>query len=294
VIFLTITNNTGGGQPVSMANIKQAHALAREFSIPLFFDACRFAENAWFIKHHEPGYADKSITDIIREMFSHADGFTISFKKDGLANMGGGLFLRKDGVFMQKYPHIPNQLMDAQIVKEAHPTYGGLSGRDIMALVEGLRTVVKEEYLDVRIRQVKAFGEAMHEAGLPVLMPIGGHAAYLDMNRFFADTDMQPEDFGGISFTALLLALYGHRACELGNFAFGHYDQQLGKEVPHTMNFVRYAIPRLRYETEDLQSVVAATKALYDNRHLIPKIDVIYGRDLTLRHFKARFAFREK
>jgi tryptophanase len=292
IIFLTITNNTGGGQPVSMANIKTVAQLAHKFSIPLFFDACRFAENAWFIQQHEKGYKNKSISEIVQEMFSHVDGFTISFKKDGLANMGGGLFLRKNGVFMQKYPELPDELMNIQIIKEAHPTYGGLSGRDIMSLVEGLRTVTQEEYLTARITQVQDFGKAMHQAGLPVLMPIGGHAVYLDMQKFFADTDIQRQDFGGISFTALLLALYGHRACELGDFAFGHIDKKTGKEVPHEVNFVRFAVPRLRYEQQDLQAVVEAVKALYDNRKRIPKIDVLFGRELPLRHFKARFSFR--
>jgi tryptophanase len=292
VIFLTITNNTGGGQPVSMANIQEAAALARQFSIPLFFDACRFAENAWFIKQHEKGYGSKSIPKIVKEMFAHVDGFTISFKKDGLANMGGGLFLKKGGKFIEKYPELPDALMNMQITREAHPTYGGMSGRDIMALVEGLATVTEEEYLGARIGQVQAFGAAMHAAGLPVLMPTGGHALYLDMQKFFAGTAMRPEDFGGISFTALLLALYGHRACELGDFAFGHADAKTGKEVQHEVNFVRFAIPRLRYEWQDLQSVVDAVKALYNNRDLIPKVEVTYGRELPLRHFKARFSLR--
>lgn len=291
VVFLTVTNNTGGGQPVSMQNIKETSQLAHHHNVPLLFDACRFAENAWFIKKYESGYSEHSIEEIVSEMFSWADGFTISFKKDGLANMGGGIFLKKDGLFVEKYPAIPDALMNIQIIKEAHPTYGGMSGRDIMALVEGLRTVTKQEYLDARILQVRQFGEAMDAAGLPVLTPIGGHAVYLDMNRFFADTDMKPEDFGGIAFTALLLALYGHRACELGNFAFGHVDPVTNKEVPHAMNFVRFAIPRLRYEQQDLASVVEAVKALHDNRHSIPKINVMHGRELPLRHFKARFEF---
>jgi tryptophanase len=292
MIFLTVTNNTGGGQPVSMHNIRETHTLSRRFSVPLFFDACRFAENAWFIKNYEPGYANKSIPEIVRAMFSHVDGFTISFKKDGLANMGGGIFLGKNGLFVNKYPHIPPRLTDRQIIKEGHPTYGGLSGRDIMALTEGLRTAVREDYLDARISQVQQFGEEMFKYGLPILTPIGGHAVYLDINRFFEDTDMQAEDFGGIAFTALLLALYGHRACELGNFAFGYLDEITGKEMPHAMNFVRFAVPRLRYEQEDLRAVVHAVVALHNNRRTIPKIDVTYGRELPLRHFKARFCFR--
>lgn len=292
IIFLAVTNNTGGGQPVSMQNIQETHALSRQFSVPLFFDACRFAENAWFIKRYETGYAHKSISEIVRDMFSYVDGFTISFKKDGLANMGGGVFFKKTGLFVDKYPNIPPKLTDRQIVTEGHPTYGGLSGRDIMALTEGLRIAVREDYLDARIAQVQQFGEEMFKYGLPVLTPIGGHAVYLDMNRFFEDTDMRAEDFGGISVTALLLTLYGHRACELGNFAFGYVDEATGAEVPHPMNFVRFAVPRLRYENEDLRAVVHAIDALHNSRQAIPKIDVTYGRQLPLRHFKARFAFR--
>ncbi|HEX4662452.1 MAG TPA: tryptophanase [Candidatus Saccharimonadales bacterium] len=292
VIYLTITNNTGGGQPVSLKNIRDVQALSREHNVPFFLDACRFAENAWFIQQHEEGYRDKTIDEIVHEMFDLADGFTISFKKDGLANMGGGLFLRKNGLFVEKYPQIPDELMNQQIITEAHPTYGGISGRDIMALVKGLQTITRPEYLAARIGQVQEFGHAMDKAGLPVMVPTGGHAVYLDMNKFFEGTDMQPSDFGGISFTALLLAAYGHRACELGNFAFGSYDPVTQTETLPEMNFVRFAIPRLRYERQDLQSVVEAIKALHDNRDQIPKVDVTYGRNLPLRHFKARFAFR--
>ncbi|MFH1979113.1 MAG: tryptophanase [Patescibacteria group bacterium] len=292
LIFLTITNNTGGGQPVSMKNIKDVHDISRAYNIPLFFDACRFAENAWFIKNYENGYGDRRIEEIIREMFSYVDGFTISFKKDGLSNIGGGLFLKEDGLFMKKYPHIPDKLLDYQIRTEGHPTYGGMSGRDIMALTEGLKTIVQEEYLDYRIKQVENFGLAMVGWGLPVLVPFGGHAVYLDMNRFFADTKLNASDFGGISFTALLLAVFGHRACELGNFAFGTFDKKTGKETFPEMNFVRFAVPRLRYERQDLESVAEAVKILYEHRHEIPGVDVVHGKEKTLRHFKARFKFK--
>ncbi|KPL15575.1 hypothetical protein AMJ74_01185, partial [candidate division WOR_3 bacterium SM1_77] len=150
LVYLTITNNTAGGQPVSMANIREVSDVTRKHDIPLFFDACRFAENAWFVKQYEAGYAQKEIKEIVQEMFSYADGFTISFKKDGLVNMGGGLFLRKNDMFLKKYPQIPNDILDYQILKEGHPTYGGLSGRDIMALVFGLRLVTGDAYLTSR------------------------------------------------------------------------------------------------------------------------------------------------
>ncbi len=291
LIYLTITNNTGGGQPVSMANIKEVAALARKYHIPFFFDACRFAENAWFIKQYETGYRIKSVATIVREMFSFVDGFTISFKKDGLVNMGGGLFLRDRGAFVKKYPQFPDALTNAQILKEGHPTYGGMSGRDIMALAEGLKTITTESYLSYRVGQVQTFGEAMARAGLPVVTPIGGHAVYLDMNRFFEGTGKK-RAFGGVAFTALLLAAYGHRAVELGNFAFGRYNSKTRREEPAEVNFVRFAIPRLRYEREDLANVVESAAALYQNREKIPDVSATYGRDLPLRHFKARFIFK--
>lgn len=291
--YLTITNNTGGGQPVSMENIREVSIVSHQYDIPLFFDACRFAENAWFIQQHEPGYGNKDIKTIVKEMFSYVDGFTISFKKDGLVNMGGGLFLKDNGLFMKKYPDIPDAIMGHQIDKEGHPTYGGLSGRDIMTLAVGLKIATKEEYLTYRINQVKDFGENLKNHGLPVMAPIGGHAVYLDMNKFFADTAIKPEDFGGVAFTAVLLAAYGHRAIELGNFSFGFYDKKTKKDIFPEFNFVRFAIPRLRYEKKDLDSVAEAVKILYENRDKIPPVNVTYGRDLPMRHFKARFEFRK-
>lgn len=291
VIFTTITNNTGGGQPVSMENIQEVSQIAHHFDIPFLFDACRFAENAWFIKTHEKGYKNRKIKEIVLEMFSYVDGFTMSFKKDGLANIGGGLFFKSDGLFVEKYPKILSRLIDYQIVKEGHPTYGGISGRDIMSIVEGLGTVVKEEYLSYRINQVRSFGENMKKAGIPVVLPIGGHAVYLKVDEFFKDTNVKGEHFGGISLTALLLSLFGHRACELGYFAFGKYDKETKKEIHPDINYVRFALPRLRYEETDLDSVVEGVSALYKNKDKIPGVKVVYGKDLPLRHFKARFEF---
>ena len=292
IAYLTITNNTGGGQPVSMKNIKETSKLAHKYKIPLFLDACRFGENAWFIKKYEAEYKNKSVKEIVREIFSYADGFTISFKKDGLVNMGGGIFVKNDGLFAKKYPQMLDNLINAQILTEGHPTYGGMSGRDIMALVEGLKTITNIDYLDYRINQVKEFAEALLKKGIPIMTPAGGHAVYLDVNKFFAGTNMKPDEFGGIALTALLLGIYGHRACELGYFAFGHYDKNKKKEVQPEVNFVRFAIPRLRYEKQDLESVADALKELYDNRKHIPGIKVVYGRDLVLRHFKAKFKFK--
>ena len=290
--FLTITNNTGGGQPVSMNNVQQVSALMHKYDLPLFFDACRFSENAWFIKKYDKNYRNKSIKEIVKKMFTYVDGFTISFKKDGLVNMGGGLFIKEDGYFQKKYPQIADQIINLQILTEGHPTYGGMSGRDIMALVEGLKTVVELQYLDYRINQVKTFCKSLVDKGIPVLTPPGGHAVYLDMNKFFEDTDKKPGDFGGIAFTALLLGLYGHRACELGNFAFGTYNSKTKKETFPEVNFVRFAIPRLRYEQQDLEAAAESIKVLYDYRKQIPSVKAIYGKELSLRHFKAKFKFK--
>jgi tryptophanase len=292
VVYITITNNTAAGQPVSMENIKGVAELCRQYEIPLFFDACRFAENAWFIKQHESGYDKNSIQEIVLEMFSYADGFTISFKKDGLVNMGGGLFLRDKGLFVNKYPEIPDVLLNYQLIKEGHPTYGGLSGRDIMALNVGLKIITKEEYLTYRIEQVRDFGNTMDKLGIPVLLPTGGHAVYLDVNRFFAGTSIKPEDFGGVALTAVLLAAYGHRACELGHFAFGSYDKNKQKEIAPEVNFVRFAIPRLRYEKTDLDAVAEGVRVLHQYCDTIPGVEVTSGRELSLRHFKARFRFK--
>ncbi|PIP32698.1 hypothetical protein COV53_02235 [Candidatus Gottesmanbacteria bacterium CG11_big_fil_rev_8_21_14_0_20_37_11] len=294
LVFLTITNNTGGGQPVSMQNIKEVSEITHFYKIPLFFDACRFAENAWFIKRYEKDYRNKTIKEIVQEMFNFVDGFIISFKKDGLVNMGGGLFLKDRGLFIKKYPHIPDALMNYQIRTEGHPSYGGMSGRDIMTLTIGLKTVIKEEYLDYRINQVRAFGKNMQEEGIPVLMPIGGHAVYLDINKFFDGTNMKQGDFGGIAFTALLLANYGYRACELGCFAFGSHNPETTEEIFPEVNFVRFAVPRLRYEKQDLDSAVIAVKKLHEDKDKIPPIEVTYGKDLPLRHFKARFRFKSQ
>ena len=290
VVYLTITNNTGGGQPVSIDNIRKIRNVTRKHGVPFFFDACRFAENAWFIKKREDEFWDSSIQQIVHEMFRYADGFHISLKKDGLVNMGGALVIRRDGDFSKKFPHFKEGITDYQIMAEGHPTYGGLPGRDLKAIAEGLRTIVHDEYLDARIRQVVRFGTQLYEAGIPIIRPVGGHAVYIDLDRFFNGT-AGDDDFKGISITALLL-IAGHRVCELGLYAFGSFDGE--KEIPPEprVNYVRAAVPRLAYEDQDLSSVVEAMRVLADNRDRIPAVNVEYGRDLSLRHFKSRFSFR--
>jgi tryptophanase len=291
LIYLTITNNTGGGQPVSMANIRAIRETASAHNVPFFLDACRFAENAWFIQQREAGYRDMSAEQIVHEMFDYADGFHISLKKDGLANIGGALVLKSNTVFTANHPGFGDMLNDHQILTEGHPTYGGLTGRDLKAIVEGLRTVVRQEYLDHRIQQVERFGAKLTDYGIPILRPVGGHAIYISVDDFFEGTDTSDDDFKGISFTALLL-LAGHRLCELGVYALGRYHA--GREFPPDprVNNVRAAVPRLAYEDQDLFALTEAVRILHENRERIPGVSVVHGRDLTLRHFKSRFQFK--
>jgi len=291
LVYLTITNNTGGGQPVSMENILGIRRITRKHGVPFFFDACRFAENAWFIKRGEKEYSKKSISEIVHAMFACVDGFHISLKKDGLVNMGGALVIRRGGAFHEKFPGIREGLTDYQIMAEGHPTYGGLPGRDLKAIAEGLRTIVRPDYLDARILQVRGFGARLSEIGIPVIKPVGGHAVYIDLDRFFGDSAVD-EDFKGISFAALML-IAGHRVCELGVYAFGSYDGVRENPPVPRVNCIRAAVPRLAYEDRDLSSMVEAAGVLAEHRDRIPAVKVEYGRELSMRHFKSRFAFRK-
>ena len=292
LIYLTVTNNAAGGQPVSLANIKAVRQLAEEFESPLFFDACRFAENAWFIQQREAGYREMQIAQIVSEMFARVDGFHISFKKDGLVNMGGALLLRQPGRMSAQYPLLADRLTDHQILTEGHPSYGGMAGRDLKGVVLGLQTVVRQDYLDHRIAQVKRFGDKLNAAGVPILTPVGGHAVYIDVDRFFAGTATTDSDFKGIALTALLL-IAGHRFCELGVFAFGKYLNHQEFSPDPRINFVRGAVPRLAYEDQDLFSAAEALRILYEHRDRIPGVEVVHGRELSLRHFKSRFRLKD-
>jgi tryptophanase len=252
LIYLTITNNTAAGQPVSMKNIEEVSKIAHEHNIPFFFDACRFAENAFFIKLYESEYESWSVAKIVQKMFSYVDGFTVSFKKDGLANMGGGLFFRDKGIFHTKFSDsrdVGTQLKVTQILTFGNDSYGGMSGRDIMALAVGL------------------------------------YEGTIDMNRFFDGIDMKTEDFGGVGFTIELIRHYGVRACELGPFAF-EWDQKSEEQRKGILNVVRLAIPRNAYDTSQIDYAVAAIVELYKNRKNIPKIEIARGAKLPLRHFQ--------
>jgi len=291
VVYITISNNTGGGQPVAMANIKAVADICRRYDVPFFFDACRFAENAWFIKQREPGFATRTVADVVHEMFRAVDGFHISLKKDGLANMGGALVIKPSGRFAAQHPELLGQFTEHQIMVEGHPTYGGLAGRDLKAIAQGLRTVVDERYLTYRIEQVQRFGAKLAALGVPVTQPVGGSAVYIEMDDFFGTPPGQlDEGFRGIAFTALLM-IAGHRYCELGTYAFGKFRD--GREIGPDpwVNNVRAAVPRLAYEDQDLFSSAEAVKILMDHRDRIPSVEVTYGRDLSLRHFNSRFRF---
>ena len=289
LIYLTITNNTAAGQPVSIKNMKEVKAIADKYDIPLFFDACRFAENAYFIKEFEEGYCDWSIQEIVKETFKHCDGFSISFKKDGMANMGGGLFFRDKGVFHRKFSFdvdIGIMLKEMQILVYGNDSYGGMSGRDIMALTVGLYEVVKESYLKDRIVQVRYLAEKLAKNGVPVVLPPGGHAIYLNMDKFFEGTDTKVDDFKGVGLTLELIKHYGIRGCELGPFAF-EWDQKTPEEREGILNFVRFAVPRNMYGKEHMDYTVAAISELYKNKDSIPKVEVVRGAELHLRHFQS-------
>jgi len=291
LVYLTVTNNTGGGQPVALKNILAAADICHRHGKPLFLDACRFAENAWFIRRHDPTCARLEIIEIVRRMFAPVDGFHISLKKDGLANIGGALFVRPDGLFARlDNGRLLDRLTSHQILIEGHPTYGGLAGRDLKAIAEGLRTIVREDYLQHRIEQVRRFGLRLLDCGVPVMQPFGGHAVYIDVDRFFKDTGAKDDEFRGISLTALMLVA-GHRLCELGVYAFGSARDGVEQPPDPRVNNVRAAIPRLAYEDQDLSACAEALRILYDHRDKIPAVRVEYGRDLPLRHFKSRFSF---
>lgn len=289
LIYLTITNNTAAGQPISMANIRAVNKISNTFNIPLFYDACRFAENSIFIKKFEDGYKNKSIPEIVKEMFSYADGFTISFKKDGLANIGGGLFFKDQGLFHQKFSlngDIGTRLKEKQILTFGNDSYGGMSGRDIMALAVGLYEIVRETYLNERIRQVQEFAEKLAINNVPVILPAGGHAVYINMDKFFENTNMKVEDFGGVGFTIELVRHYGIRGVELGPFAF-EWDNKTEEERKGILHLVRFAVPRNAYDSSHIDYAVAAITELYKNKEKIPKVKISRGAKLRLRHFQS-------
>ena len=276
--MLTITNNSAGGQPVSMENIRLTRALLNRYHIPLFFDACRFAENCFFIKEREPEYADMPMLEIARELFSYGDGCTMSAKKDGLVNIGGFLSLNHD----QWAQDITNML----ILVEGFPTYGGLAGRDLEAMARGLREVLDEEYLRFRIGQVRYLGELLDSASVPILKPIGGHAVYLNAKEFLPH--LRPEEFPAQALAVALFREYGIRGVEIGAVMFGKRDSATGKMIYPELEMVRLAIPRRVYTNMQIAYVAESLIELYGHRDLVNGLTLTYEAPV-LRHFTARF-----
>ncbi|HOJ06680.1 MAG: tryptophanase [Ignavibacteriota bacterium] len=275
--MITVTNNSGGGQPVSMQNIRETKEVCKKYNIPLFLDACRFAENAYFIKLREKGYENKTPLEIAQEMFSYADGATMSAKKDALVNIGGFLALNDEQLAMNS--------RNLLIVTEGFPTYGGLAGRDLEAVAQGLLEIVDESYLQYRIRSVAYLGEKLVAAGVPIIEPPGGHAIYIDAKRFLPD--IPAEQFPGQSIVAELYLEGGIRAVEIGSVMFGKYDKN-GKFIPSMMELVRLAVPRRVYTQSHIDYLIEVIVEVYKNRNKLKGYKITYEAPM-LRHFTARF-----
>jgi tryptophanase len=277
--MLTITNNSGGGQPVSMANVRDVSAVCRAHGIPLYIDACRFAENAYFIKLREPGHANRTPRDIARELFSHADGCTMSAKKDGLANIGGFLATNDDALAVHE--------RDLLILTEGFPTYGGLAGRDLEAIAVGLEEVTHEDYLAYRITSVGYLGEHIAREGVPIVQPPGGHAIYVDAAEFFPH--ISPLELPGVALVVELYREAGIRAVEIGTVMFGRRDAETGRQTPAERELVRLALPRRVYTQSHVDYVVEAILEVWRRRAAVRGFRIIEEAPF-LRHFTARFA----
>ncbi len=277
VVFVTITNNSGGGQPVSMANLRAVRAACDRHGIPFFVDGCRFAENAWFIKQREPGYADTPVADIVREIAALVDGMTMSAKKDGLANIGGWLALNDD--------ELAAACRNLLILTEGFPTYGGLAGRDLEAIAAGLREVVQDDYLRYRIRSTAYLGEALMAAGVPIVKPVGGHAVYLDARALLPH--VPPLQYPGQSLAVALYREGGIRGVEIGTVMFGLHPD--GSETEAAMDLVRLAIPRRTYTQSHIDYVIEVVRWVADRAGELRGYRIV-DQPRQLRHFTARFA----
>jgi tyrosine phenol-lyase len=275
--MITVTNNSGGGQPVSMQNIRETKEVLKKYGIPLFLDACRFAENSFFIKKREKEYADKSAREIAHEMFSYADGCTMSAKKDAIVNMGGFLAMNDE--------NLASSARNLLIVTEGFPTYGGLAGRDLEAIAQGLDEVLDEHYLTYRLRSVEYLGNKLTEIGVPILQPPGGHAIYIDAKRFLPN--IPPHQYPGQSIVCDLYRVGGIRSVEIGSVMFGKYDST-GKLISPPMELVRLAIPRRVYTQSHIDYVVECVAEMYSGRKNLSGYTITYEAP-QLRHFTARF-----
>jgi tyrosine phenol-lyase len=268
LVMLTVTNNSGGGQPVSMENIRQVSSVCRRHKIPLYFDACRFAENAYFIKLREKGYESKTPKQIAQEMFSHGDGCTMSAKKDGMANIGGFLCTNDDLLAQQQ--------KDLLILSEGYPTYGGLAGRDLEAIAVGIQEALEEDYLRYRIASTAYLGSHIAEQGVPIVQPPGGHAIYIDARAFLPH--IPQDEFPGVALGAELYLEGGIRSVEIGPLMFG---------AAAKMDLVRLAIPRRVYTQSHIDYVVEVILEVWKNREKIKGLKLTYEAPF-LRHFTAR------
>ncbi len=276
LVMVTVTNNSGGGQPVSMANLRAVSETCHRHGVPLFLDACRFAENAWFIHEREPGYGEREVADIVREMASLADGMTMSAKKDPFGNIGGWLALNDDA--------LAEQCRNLLILTEGFPTYGGLAGRDLEALAQGLREAVQHDYLRYRIRSTAYLGDALDRAGVPVVKPIGGHAVYIDARALLAH--VAPLRYPGQSLAVALYEAGGVRSVEIGSVMFGRRPD--GGEQPAAMELVRLAIPRRTYTQSHIDYVIEVVTSVARDASSLPGYRMVH-EPAALRHFTARF-----
>jgi tryptophanase len=279
LVMITITNNAGGGQPVSLANLRAVREVCDRFEKPLFVDACRFAENAWLVRESEEGQAGRSVPEIVRDVFALADGATMSAKKDGLANIGGFLALRDS--------ELAARIRQRLVVTEGFPTYGGMAGRDLDAVAQGLREVVDEDYLAYRHASIRYVCERLDARGVPVLLPAGGHAIFLDAARFLPHVPWSA--YPGQALAAELYLEGGIRSCEIGTLMLGRRDPETGAELQAEHELVRLAIPRRTYTQSHMDYVIEIVARVFERRDAIGGIEVVEAPEV-LRHFSARMA----
>jgi len=278
IVMVTVTNNAGGGQPVSLENLRAIRALCDEFELPLFVDACRFAENAYLIQQREAGQSERSVEDIVLELFSMADGCTMSAKKDGMANIGGFLAVRN--------PKLAQRLREWLVVTEGFATYGGMSGRDMDAVAQGLREILRPEYQEYRHASIRYVVERLAASGVPVVLPAGGHAIFLDAKRFLPHLPWN--EYPG---QALAIELYlegGIRSCEIGSLMLGQTDPKTGEPLPAARELLRLAIPRRTYTQSHMDYVLEVIEGVWQRRDEIRGVEIVEAPKV-LRHFTGHF-----